>query len=213
MKDNFNYSLDQVLKFEGGYGNDPRDPGGPTNFGITIADYRRYINSKATAADVRNMKLDDAKRIYRAAYWDALDCDRLSSGVDYCIFDYGVNSGVGRARKILARFKNVTDPVKLINAICDERMTFLRSLSTFSTFGVGWTRRVMAVRNGAIQLTHRPTSVIPTVIAAGATGVAAATSVVAKTQPQHWHYALIAAGVLVLIGCVIYIHKRRKNAR
>jgi lysozyme family protein len=82
---------------EGGYRNHPRDPGGRTNWGLTLGDYRRYIYTHATANDVRTMPVAAAKRIYRAHYWDALRCDELPAGLDYCIFDYGVNSGIGRA--------------------------------------------------------------------------------------------------------------------
>jgi lysozyme family protein len=152
MLQNYDQALTEVLKSEGGYSNDPGDPGGPTNFGITIADYRRYINSNGTALDVRRMSLADAKRIYKSAYWDALNCDGLPSGVDYCVFDYGVNSGIGRAKKILDRYAAVKDPATLINTICNERMAFLRSLRTFSIFGRGWTARVAHVRQVAIAM-------------------------------------------------------------
>ena len=82
-----------MLEHEGGYTNHPSDPGGPTNFGITIHDYRRFIEANGTALDVKNMKRADAAKIYRARYWDALRCDELPAGLDYAVFDYGVNSG------------------------------------------------------------------------------------------------------------------------
>jgi lysozyme family protein len=93
------FAIAKVLEHEGGYSNHPDDPGGPTNFGITIADYRRYRKSDATAADVRVMRLDEAKAIYRAAYWDVMHCDSLPAGPDYAVFDYGVNSGVAARRR------------------------------------------------------------------------------------------------------------------
>src|SRR5260221_4249705 len=127
MKSNFNDCLTRLLKDEGGYTNDPIDPGGPTNFGITLTDYRKYIDSQGTANDVKNMRLDDAKTIYRTKYWNVLGCDQLSSGVDYTVFDYGVNSGLGRPRKALQRFNNLSG-VALIDAINNERMAFLQRL-------------------------------------------------------------------------------------
>jgi lysozyme family protein len=151
MKQNYNYALQQVLKSEGGYTNDPKDPGGPTNFGITIADYRMYVNKNATVQDVKNMHLADAQSIYRSKYWNALQCDSLPSGVDYCVFDYGVNSGIGRARKVWNQVKT-DDPKTTINAICDERLRFLKSLSTWSHFGAGWGSRVATVRAGSLKL-------------------------------------------------------------
>ena len=151
MQQNYNYCLQQVLKSEGGYTNDPRDPGGPTNYGITIADYRMYINRNGTSQDVKNMHLADAQSIYRSKYWNALDCDALPSGVDYCVFDYGVNSGIGRARKVWNKVKT-SDPRGTINAICDERLKFLQSLKTWSHFGKGWGSRVASVRKDSLKL-------------------------------------------------------------
>ena len=88
----YDVALARLLAHEGGYTNHPADPGGPTNFGITIADYRKYVKKDATAADVRAMKLDAAKTIYRTKYWDAQRCDELPAGVDYAVFDYGVTA-------------------------------------------------------------------------------------------------------------------------
>ena len=99
--------LARLLAHEGGYTNHPSDPGGPTNFGITIYDYRRYVKPGATAADVKAMQVEEAKRIYRAKYWDAQRCDELPAGVDYAVFDYGVNSGIGRSKKVLQRVVGV----------------------------------------------------------------------------------------------------------
>jgi hypothetical protein len=61
-------SLRELLGHEGGYDNDPDDPGGPTNYGTTIYDARKYWKADATAEDVRNMPLDVAKDIYRTKY-------------------------------------------------------------------------------------------------------------------------------------------------
>src|SRR5207253_7233987 len=96
----YDEALTRLLAHEGGYSNHPADPGGPTNFGITIYDYRRYVKPDATPADVRGMKVADAKAIYRTKYWGAVRCDELPAGLDYAVFDYGVNSGVARAAKV-----------------------------------------------------------------------------------------------------------------
>lgn len=153
MKSNYDVCLTKLLKDEGGYSNDPNDNGGPTNFGITLVDYKKYINKNGTALDVKNMKVDQAKVIYKAKYWDALDCDNLASGVDYTCFDYGVNSGLGRPRKALQKFKSFSG-TKLIDAINDERMTFLRAIAHGHNAGFlnGWTNRVSRVRAYSKQL-------------------------------------------------------------
>jgi lysozyme family protein len=162
---NYHACLDGTLKWEGGYSNHPADPGGPTNFGITIGDYRKFVKPDATAADVRAMSIDDAMTIYRKRYWDAMCCDELPTGVDYCIFDYAVNSGAGRAPKVLQRCLDIgvtgkmdaatmaaatlADCGQLVDANCDERMRFLQALRTWPVFGRGWSRRVAGVRAGA----------------------------------------------------------------
>jgi len=169
MQSNFESCLTLLLAHEGGYTNHPRDPGGPTNFGITIEDYRRYVKVNATAVDVRRMRLEEAKIIYREKYWDAQRCDELPPGVNYAVFDYGVNSGIRRSGKVLRRALRLpddsstvtdavvaaaraVDPKTLIVAICDERLRFLQSLKTWPVFGTGWGRRVAEVKSAAPKM-------------------------------------------------------------
>ena len=174
----YDESLRRLLADEGGYSNHSSDPGGPTNFGITIIDYRKYVKSNATAADVRAMKVEEAKRIYREKYWDAMRCDDLPAGFDYCVFDYGVNSGIGRAGKVMRRVMGLPDdssvvtdavvqaaakrdPKSLIAAICDERLRFLKSLKTWPVFGNGWGRRVAEGRAAALAMANIPARNVP----------------------------------------------------
>jgi lysozyme family protein len=203
VRNNFNDCLTRVLKDEGGYTNDPRDPGGPTNFGITLKDYRLYVNPLGTAENVRTMNINDAKRIYKGKYWDALDCDSLSSGVDYTVFDYGVNSGLGRPRKALERFKSLKG-IQLIDAINNERMSFLRALHTFPVFGKGWTRRVEGVRTYSKVLANKNSG--PMV--GGALGGAS----IGFSQYFHQHQAPILIGGLLLavaVGVAIHLYKTK----
>ena len=169
----YDEALRRLLVHEGGYSNHPSDPGGPTNFGITIADYRKYVKPDATAADVRDMsRATRRRRIYRKRYWDVQRCDELPAGVDYSIFDYGVNSGIGRSGKVLRRvvglpdntsavtdqvlaYARVRDPKVLVAAICDERLAFLKSLRTWPVFGRGWGTRVAEVEGGFARVGGR----------------------------------------------------------
>ena len=165
-------AIRRLLMHEGGYTNHPSDPGGPTNFGITIHDYRKYVKADGTADDVRRMSVNEAKAIYRSKYWNAQACDRLPAGVDYSLFDYGVNSGVGRSGRVLRRICGLPDnthvvddavlaavakrdPAALVAAINDERLAFLKRLRTWPTFGKGWGRRVAEVRAHALALARR----------------------------------------------------------
>jgi lysozyme family protein len=174
----FDEALRRLLAHEGGYSNHPSDPGGPTNYGITIHDYRKYVKRDAVAADVKAMRLDEAKAIYREKYWRAQRCDELPAGVDYAMFDYGVHSGIGRSGKVLRRVLRldaashlVTDRViaaardrnaaKLVAAICDERLAFLKRLKTWPVFGKGWGRRVAEVRRAALAMAESGMSLDP----------------------------------------------------
>lgn len=118
----YDEALRRLLAHEGGYTNHPSDPGGPTNFGITLADYRKHIRPDATTADVRAMSVDQAKTIYRKRYWDAQRCDELPAGVDYSIFDYGVNSGIGRSGKVLRRVVGLPDSA---SAVTDQVLAYM----------------------------------------------------------------------------------------
>ena len=157
MNCDYDACLAETLEQEGGYSNDPGDPGGPTKYGITIWDVRLYVNPHATAADVKALTLDQAKAIYKSKYWDAVSGDELPQGVDFAVFDYGVNSGIHRAAMVLQRLVGVPDdgvigpvtlaatakfaPADLGAKIWDERLRFLQSLHTWPLFGRGWGRR------------------------------------------------------------------------
>jgi len=202
----YDESLRRLLVHEGGYTNHPSDPGGPTNFGITIYDYRRYVKPGASAADVRDMTVNEAKAIYRARYWDAQRCDELPAGVDYAVFDYGVNSGIVRSKKVLQRVLGVADdgalgaetmravqaylPSKIIIDICDERLRFLQRLRTWPVFGKGWGRRVAEVK--AVALAMAANAPMPAEAAATAQGRAIVPA--PKAAQQGSAAAIAAAG-------------------
>jgi lysozyme family protein len=168
MQANFDEALRRVLAHEGGYTNHPSDPGGPTNWGITIHDARAYWKRDAGADDVRAMPKEVAKRIYKSKYWDAMRCDELPSGVDYAVMDFGVNSGVSRSLKFLEAVAGVpTDgkpddtliraianmPAKpMISELCNKRLVFLKGLGTWPVFGNGWARRVAEVKDAALKM-------------------------------------------------------------
>jgi lysozyme family protein len=164
----FKAALARVLVHEGGYVNNPRDPGGATNQGITQRTYDAYRRSKKLPTrSVKLMTAPERDAIYRRQYWDAVKGDKLPAGVDYVVFDGAVNSGPKQAVKWLQRalgsaYRGQIDGViglatfaaleavenhdALIDRMCDRRMAFLRALVTWPDFAGGWTRRVQNVR-------------------------------------------------------------------
>ena len=202
---NFEKCFPLLIESEGtGYSNTPGDNGGPTKYGVTIADVRRYVNKNATAQDVRALTLDQAKDIYKSKYWDALSCDDLPSGVDYTCFDYGVNSGLGRPRKVLSQFKSLSG-IKLIDAINDERESFLRKIGVGhnAQFLNGWLARVSRVRSFSKQLAQKDNVSGP--IAGTITGGAVAATSFSSIFTHH-PYIIVSVGIALAIGVGLIIH-------
>jgi lysozyme family protein len=231
---NFADALRRLLAHEGGYSNHPADPGGPTKYGITIGDYRRYIDSNATSADVKAMSVDAAGKIYRERYWNVMRCDELPSGVDYAVFDYAVNSGVGRSGKVLRRVLGlgasnaaVTAAVveaaaklpaqQIIIAICDERLRFLKSLKTWPTFGAGWGRRVAEVRAAALAMARgtpmKPAPQKPGRKAEAAVSISifstAAAAIAAWMQSPVFWFAILLAVAIAAAGVWWVLHRKQ----
>lgn len=209
---NFEEIFPLLIKDEGPvYTNDPADSGGPTKFGVTLSDVRRYIKKNATAEDVKNLTLAQAKSIYKSKYWDALSCDTLPSGVDYTCFDYGVNSGLGRPRKVLDEFKAFSGTA-LIDAINNERLTFLKGLAASrpkdQKFLKGWLARVNRVSEYSKKMYLRKDNISGPV--AGTATVSIATAI---SQYFHNHQIeIIGGGILIAVVIGFIIHTiRNKN--
>lgn len=115
-----------VIAHEGGYVNHPTDPGGETNWGISKRSYPDL--------DIKALTRTDALRIYREDYWDYIPED-LPDVVRWFAFDCAVNHGVGRAIDWLEYNDTVAE-------LAATRLHFYTGLSTWSTFGKGWARRV-----------------------------------------------------------------------
>ena len=162
--------LAQILKHEGGYADHPADPGGATNMGITHKTLARWRGVEPwwdlPKAEVAALTRTEASAIYKALYWERCKAGALPAGVDLAVFDYAVNSGPDRAVKTLQALVGVVrdgfvgpltlaavakrDPRALIEAICDQRMGFLKRLAHWASFGRGWTSRVAEIRAAAL---------------------------------------------------------------
>lgn len=165
----FERSVTLVLELEGGYVDNPADPGGATNMGITLNTLRAWRHDDTlTAEDVRDLSQEEAKAIYRAEYWNKMQCDALPAGVDLSVFDFGVNAGPSRSVKLLQKLVGAPQdgamgpitlsavatkqPVPLIQDFADGRLDYYKSLSTYDTFGKGWTNRTNRVEQEALAM-------------------------------------------------------------
>jgi lysozyme family protein len=180
---NFEPSLQHVLAAEGGWVDDPKDPGGATMKGVTLATFRNHFGKDLTKDDLRRISDPDLKHIYRVGYWDLCQCDMLAPGIDYAVFDAAVNSGGRRAVAWLQEalgmspkgqdgimgpqtlsatgFATTThaDRVGLLRRMTDIRMEFLRGLKHWPRFGRGWTTRVETVRDEAVRMSYAAVAV------------------------------------------------------
>lgn len=198
---NFQQSLKLVLVHEGGWVNHPAHPGGETNFGVTAAVYAGYRRRKGLAErSVKSITKDEVAEIFRDQYWRTIHGDELPAGLDYCLFDYAVNSGPGRAAKDLQRALGVkvdgivglgtmtavgaADDERLINDICDRRVRFLKSLRTWKTFGKGWESRVVGVRASALAIVQGEPATPAVDVAAPTAAMTVAAAVKAPEMAQ-----------------------------
>lgn len=161
MNDNFDTIFEKLIGHEGGYTRHRQDRGNWTSGRVGVGELKgtKYgISAMAyPKLDIKNLTLEDAKAIYRHDYWDVVRGDELPSGIDYIVFDIAVNHGPNDAIRWLQDAVGTTvdgkfgpktlsavwasDPVRTITKIGITRMHDYISLSTFNTFGRGWTRR------------------------------------------------------------------------
>ena len=145
---NFDQAFEIIIGHEGGYVNDPRDPGGETKYGISKRAY--------PSEDIANLTLDRAKFLYKRDYWDAVDAESIPGAARLIVFDCSVNCGVTTAKKLLQRAVGTKDDGIIgaktraaISNTTDIAMKFAgfwlqyyTDLPGWPTYGKGWTRRV-----------------------------------------------------------------------
>lgn len=169
MKENFDLALRALLKHEGGYVNHPADPGGMTNLGVTKRVWEEWVGHPVDEKQMRALTPELVAPLYKKKYWDKVCGDELPTGVDLAVFDLAVNSGPGRAAKMLQKVLGVTqdgaigpqtllkavnvDSSKLVADYNAQRLAFLMALPQWDTFGKGWGRRVAEVTEQATHMT------------------------------------------------------------
>jgi len=238
MERNFDKSMTEAYKHEGGYVDHPSDPGGATNMGITIGTLSAARGYRVTKRDVRNLTRAEASGIYRRNYWDRVRGDDLPAGLDYVTFDAAINSGPARGAKWTQRALGVAadgkignltikaaraaQPIPAVKAACAERLRFLRSLRNWKTFGRGWGRRVAEVEVKAVVMagatsvdlareakTAKKTRDAQVTGAVG--GSAGSLSLPSTNLPELVTYGAVA--VAVVVGVVLLMRAAQQGAR
>lgn len=157
-----------IKQYEGGFSNNPADPGGPTNWGITHTTLARWRGVPAVSAeDVRAMSYEEAKDIYFARYWNEMHCGAMPPPLALALYNIGIHCGVRTAadflqQAVIAQGVRIThdldigpetigaigrcDPAKLLRSVLDDYETRLRMHPRFDVFGKGFMNRVAHLR-------------------------------------------------------------------
>lgn len=147
---NFDTVFNRSLGHEGGYTNDPHDPGGETNWGISKRSYPNLI--------IKELTREDAYNIYNQDFWKRLNADALPDSIAFQLFDFAINSGIETAIRYFQRALGIADdgfwgPVSqkamldatetdIIMNLNAERLDFMTRLKNWSNDGKGWARRI-----------------------------------------------------------------------
>ncbi len=180
MIENYDYALDVALAQEGGYSNNPNDPGGSTYKGVTQATFNAYRAARGdNNTDVRTATDAEISDIYRTMYWNAVSGDTLPSGLDLAAFDAAINTGPREAAFFLQRALNAVglkenlivdgrigvhtlaaahavDVREAIKAYSAARLDFYHRLTTYALFGKGWTNRTETIEQTSLALADHP---------------------------------------------------------
>ena len=168
---NFDQAFGRLIGHEGGYSMDRKDPGNWTGGRVGVGQLKgtKYGIASNTYPDVdiKNLTLAQAKEIYRRDWWDKIAGDQLPGAVTAQVWDFAVNAGMSTAKRALQRAVGVADdgifgPITLAKILQTDlndvllrfnaqRLKFYTALSTWPTYGKGWTRRVAGQLEYAAQ--------------------------------------------------------------
>lgn len=238
MLSNFPRCLAQILKHEGGFTKNPKDPGnwtgGKVGKGKLVGTKKGIAASANPGLDIPNLTDAQIAAIYRKNYFTPAGCEELPIGLDLAVFDPAVNAGVSRAKKWLAVAGTGTTKAR-IQKISKARLSFYRSLSTFKTFGKGWTRRVAEVEATAVSwaLAAAGTATADmklvllseakkadkaskgnTKAATGAMGAGVGAPAVptdSVLSPDLWPYVVVAVILACVVAALVYARRSQVN--
>lgn len=148
----FDDAFKALIGNEGGYVNNPADPGGATMFGVT----ERVARANGYTGDMRGMPIEIAKQIAKKVYWDPLHLDEFDPRIAFQMFDTNYNGGQtvrwaqaaagaavdGKMGPMTIDAIKAADPHSFILSFNAQRILYLTNLATWATFGKGWSRRI-----------------------------------------------------------------------
>ena len=169
--DPFLQCLPVTLGEEGGFVDNPADPGGATNLGVTKSTWESWVGHPVSVNDIKALSVIGVTPLYRNRYWQATSCDKYPLPLALCVFDFAVNGGDGRAvmelqkivgcpadghagtQTILAaqQFLRATGIKTLVGDYQKARANFYKGLPTFKVFGNGWLARTERITEKALS--------------------------------------------------------------
>lgn len=227
--------LDLLWEVEGGFSNHPQDNGGATKYGVTQDTLSRWRNKpEVTVEDVQLLTKEEARDIALARYWNPIKADDLPGGLDIYAADTAYHSGPRRAAQLLQGCLGIEvdgyvgpktlqacraelDTAKLIKALHDKRMAFLRDLPDYKHFAAGWANRCVTVLGDSLPLVRANVveARVPTAIVEG--GITAVTvaaivellpSLIQSGQQGYdavgsGQWAVVATAVATVVGMAV----------
>ena len=175
MQSNWKQSFDYMQESEGGFSDDPDDNGnwlpdgrkGCTNLGVTQTTWESWVGRQSNEKEMRNLTPALVEPMYRRKFWEACSCNSLPPGVDYLVFDFAVNAGVGRSAKTLQSAVGATpdgdigpltlaavskfNSEELVNKFTDEKVAWYKSLKN-PKYEQGWLNRAAIVCQRALKM-------------------------------------------------------------
>ena len=171
MQDHFEANLAWVLLQEGGFAKLANDE--VTNLGVKRSTWAGWVDRPVTIEELKSLTVPRVTPLYLKQYYIPCLADKIIHPVDLCVFDFAVNSGVGRSLAVLSTQMNISldnksrdmlidainthpDVAKLINQFCDRRLSFVRGLKNHYLYGKGWEARIARLRAHCLDLLTHP---------------------------------------------------------
>ena len=162
-----------IRSWEGGYVNHPKDPGGPTNKGITLATFRSVFGKDKTVNDLKKITADQWQTIFKKYFWDRYKADQIKDDyVAFLLVDWLWGSGkyaITKVQKLLglkvdgivgektiAKI-NSYNGKELFIQLWKLRKSFIKGLNNYNTFGKGWLRRLNGIQYGKLIMSNGKT--------------------------------------------------------